>query len=125
MTWIRKKYCGKKYTYNGVTKSIAEWADITGISQMTLKHRIDRGTPPEHIFKKKIPRKKPMTYKKRLQGNPLRLPYTWSPQAKACYEIGCNCSKCPIKTQLETKCGMKYTVRELVKLYGKPKEIED
>lgn len=37
-------------TYNGETKTIAEWARETGFSYAALKHRLDRGWSIERIF---------------------------------------------------------------------------
>ncbi len=48
----------------------------------------------------------------------------WTPTAKECYQIGCNCSKCNIyKIYFSGKyfrCRMKETVIELVRKLGKP-----
>ena len=48
----------------------------------------------------------------------------WTPTAKECYQLGCNCSKCNLYkiyfTKSLFKCKMKETVIELVRKYGKP-----
>ena len=48
----------------------------------------------------------------------------WTPTAKDCYIIGCNCSKCNIyKIYFKNsvfKCRMKEAVIELVRKFGKP-----
>ena len=51
----------------------------------------------------------------------------WTQSAYDCYIIGCNCSKCNLNKiyfrNSEYKCKMKYTVIELVRTIGAPKEI--
>ena len=48
----------------------------------------------------------------------------WTPSAKDCYSIGCNCSKCNLYkiyfSNSILKCMMKQTVIELVRKFGKP-----
>jgi len=59
---------------------------------------------------------------------PDRLLDRWSRQAKACYFIGCRCSKCLLPEITETlkgNCKMKYVVLELVKKFGAPKRNEE
>jgi len=57
-----------------------------------------------------------------LDFNKFKIQYGWTKQAKDCYFIGCNCSKCTIHDVLGDKCKMKRVVLELVKTYGKPDE---
>ena len=40
------------YTYKGETKTIAEWAEITGIGHDTLTYRIKHNYPEDKIFLK-------------------------------------------------------------------------
>ena len=47
----------------------------------------------------------------------------WTSQAIDCYRRGCRCQGC-ILSDLESKCSMKLTVRELVRRYGAPPEYE-
>lgn len=44
----------------------------------------------------------------------------WTKAAIDCYSIGCNCSKCEIKSLITTRCLMKRTVLELVQKFGAP-----
>ncbi len=47
----------------------------------------------------------------------------WTPTAKECYKLGCNCSKCILYKIYFYKyhnCKMKETVIELVKRFGAP-----
>ena len=46
----------------------------------------------------------------------------WTQTAVFCYERGGNCCGCPIKNIIETECKMKYSVNQLVKTLGIPKE---
>lgn len=115
----------KTYTYQGVTRSVVEWAEITGIKYSTIIQRIRIGITEEHMFDKEMKRRK---YKRRLVrlGNPNHMPYTWSVSAVDCYELGCNCSKCNIIPQdMKKECQMKETVLELVRRYGKPERTND
>jgi len=52
----------------------------------------------------------------------------WTPAAKDCYFIGCNCSNCNIYkiyfSENNFKCRMKEIVIELVRKYGKPQFAE-
>ena len=51
----------------------------------------------------------------------------WTPTAIDCYRLGCRCSKCFLyKLYFQhSKCRMKETVMELVRLYGKPDDSID
>jgi hypothetical protein len=40
-------------TVNGVTRLVVEWAEITGLSQWTIKSRMRRKCPPEQCVEKK------------------------------------------------------------------------
>ena len=42
----------KTIEYNGEIHSIREWSKITGISEWTIRHRLDKGMSPENILKK-------------------------------------------------------------------------
>ena len=44
----------------------------------------------------------------------------WTIAAKECYDRGCICNGCFYKENMETRCQMKLSVRELVKKFGKP-----
>jgi hypothetical protein len=44
-------------TWNGETKVITEWAEITGISRSTIYKRLDRGEPIEEALTRPSPRK--------------------------------------------------------------------
>ena len=48
-------------TYNGETKTVAQWSDITGIKQATIAHRVRKGRPTEEIlgYKKIVWENKP------------------------------------------------------------------
>lgn len=48
----------------------------------------------------------------------------WSITAVFCYKRGCVCENCPVQKELETKCKMKSSVIELVRVLGIPKESE-
>ena len=49
----------------------------------------------------------------------------WTQTAIDCYKLGCNCSKCNLYKiyffKSKSKCMMKYTVFNLVKILGAPK----
>ena len=49
-------------------------------------------------------------------------PRKWTQQAIECYLLGGVCSKCNVPLK---DCQMKYTVIELVRLYGKPISRKD
>ncbi len=49
-TQCRNKQYNHFVTYNGRTKTIAEWADISGISASALYNRFNRGWSPERAF---------------------------------------------------------------------------
>lgn len=40
------------FTYNGVTRTIQEWADLKGVKRSTLHKRIERGIMGEDLFSK-------------------------------------------------------------------------
>jgi len=44
----------------------------------------------------------------------------WTKTAVECYQRGCDCSDCYIRTMISTKCRMKESVFELVRTFGKP-----
>lgn len=44
----------------------------------------------------------------------------WTKSAIECYQKGCDCSDCYIKSLLSERCRMKESVIELVRVYGKP-----
>lgn len=44
----------------------------------------------------------------------------WTKEAKACYDNGLRCSRCPIADDIKTQCKMKPVVLELVRKFGKP-----
>lgn len=110
----------KYFTINGVTKTVREWAEESGVKRTTLIERIKRGIPVEHILDKQLIKR---PYKKRTTrvGTRDALPYSWSDAAVSCYEIGCTCSWCGIVPgDMKKFCKMKDTVMELVRRYGKP-----
>lgn len=39
-------------TWNGITKNIGQWAELTGINRNTIRDRINAGLEPEQIFEK-------------------------------------------------------------------------
>lgn len=57
-------------------------------------------------------------YKKKLSIKHRR----WSKAAKYCYERGAECCDC-IYDFIESDCKMRKTILELVKIFGKPKNI--
>ena len=67
-----------------------------------------------------------MTYKANVSCSET-LSKIWTPTAIDCYRLGCRCSKCNLyKLYFQnSKCRMKETVMELVRLYGKPDESID
>ena len=48
----------------------------------------------------------------------------WTPSAIKCYQIGGDCSRCELKSFIESGCRMRYSVIELVRTLGKPKGID-
>ena len=111
----------KSYTHNGVTKTIAEWSRISGIEYNTLNMRIKLNVSPDIIFDKKIPKReyhlKPRTRKITNSKHDTM----WTKSAIDCYDIGCRCSKCNnVPEYFKSQCRMKYTVLQLVRLYGEP-----
>lgn len=44
----------------------------------------------------------------------------WTQAAIYCYERGCVCSDCFYKTNMDSKCQMKVSVLNLVRIFGKP-----
>lgn len=40
----------RRITFNGETNTMAQWADITGISYSAIQHRLDRGWPIEEVL---------------------------------------------------------------------------
>ena len=50
-------------------------------------------------------------------------PQRWTYTAKKCYNIGCVCYKCDaVPDDIKAKCRMKYSVIQLVRNIGRPKE---
>lgn len=49
----------------------------------------------------------------------------WTPTARECYKIGCNCRKCLLFIILGYRCKMKQAVFELVRKFGAPPVIEE
>ena len=47
----------------------------------------------------------------------------WTKAAAECYKNGLMCSKCFMPEDLKAQCKMKPVVLELVRKYGKPKEV--
>lgn len=37
-------------SFNGITKSLSEWAELTGIKRITIQKRFDAGLPPNKIL---------------------------------------------------------------------------
>lgn len=110
----------KTFTYKGVTKTIREWADESGIKYSTLNERIKSGISEDQIFNKVLIKR---PYKRRTirTGKRDGLPYGWSDLAVSCYEIGCTCYWCKdVPGDMKKYCKMKETVMELVCRYGKP-----
>lgn len=46
----------------------------------------------------------------------------WTKAAKECYNRQCRCAGCPVQENMETRCRMKVSVIELVRVFGKPEE---
>ena len=42
----------RRFTHGGVTRSLKDWAEITGLSPDTIFHRIKRGWPAESVLAK-------------------------------------------------------------------------
>ena len=111
----------KTYTHNGITKTIAEWSRISGIEYNALNMRIKLGVAPEIIFDKEIPKRKPKFIKSRARVDKNKHDKLWTDSAVECYDIGCRCSKCNnVPEYFKEQCRMKYTVLQLVRLYGEP-----
>lgn len=113
-------------TYNGETKTLKEWSKIKGIGYDKLKNRVKAGYNDNFLFVDVIPREYWNKKREKRIGNRDVFPYTWTSEAVECYEIGCRCSRCTnISDDIKPSCRMKYTVRELVKRYGKPGKDEE
>ena len=40
----------KKYTHNGKTMTMKEWAEELGVTPKNIKRRLSQGRPPEEVF---------------------------------------------------------------------------
>ena len=49
--------------------------------------------------------------------------HRWTKSAIDCYNSGCRCSECEYSKILASPCKMKKTVLELVRIFGKPENI--
>jgi hypothetical protein len=62
----RNKSNNRLITFNGETKCVGEWAEITGLPNSTIQYRLDNGaTPEEALSQKKKTGPRMLTYRGR------------------------------------------------------------
>ena len=108
---------GKKYTINGETMTIAQFAKKYKLTPDLIRNRIHQGCGDDKILKstQEILAMKPLsTYEQRQSC------LSWTNAALDCYEIGANCRNCKLPKDIKKICHMKERILKIVKLYGKP-----
>lgn len=112
----------KKYTICGETLTLREFAEKYKIRKRTLKSRIELlGIPEEYLLLPpgKVPRgliKNEISDVNKQHNMSL----SWTKSALDCYDIGANCARCYLPLDIQKRCQMAQTIKEIVRQYGKP-----
>lgn len=106
---------GKKYTINGETMTIPEFARKYNIPAATLRGRIKKGYDDRYIFLSRAEIKLKKTPQEQRNKS-----CSWTQSALDCYDIGGDCTKCLLPEDIKEICSMRETIKEIVRLFGKP-----
>lgn len=120
-----KRGTGKKYTINGETMTIPEFARKYNLDCATIRWRITHGKKDNEILQPigemRWQRKLNISDKERAHNNSL----SWTQSALECYEIGGICKKCSMPVDIQQRCKMRDVIKRIVRIYGKPYDREN
>lgn len=91
---------GDKYTINGETMTIPEFARKYNLNESVIRGRIKNGVPDDRIFisVKEYRRTRNKGWKNKEQYNKS---CCWTQSALDCYEIGADCKKCLLPADIK------------------------
>ena len=115
---MKGRYEPKTYTINGETMTLRQFSEKYGISQETIRARLNLGWDDNDIFAFSGSIRHIHKKKRKIDAG---LTFQWTKSSIECYENGCTCSKCQnVPEFFKPQCKMKKSVLKLVKLYGSP-----
>lgn len=112
---------GQKYTINGETMTIPEFARKYNLNESVIRGRMKHGVPDNRLLLSVE------AYKEQVfnTGKQAQQNCSWTQSALECYELGGNCVKCSMPNDMKNRCHMREQIKKIIRLYGRPYDREN
>ena len=108
---------GDKYTINGETMTIPEFARKYHLTDSIIKNRLKHGVSDEKMLLSVEEYRRTRNFNK--TSKQLADCCSWTPLALECYHAK-NCEECSLPRDIKSRCRMKETLYKIIKRYGEP-----